>query len=67
MASLENEGVTTAAIRKYTKWEITEGGATNPTIKKYIEDLHNGGIIEYKHPFWKLTKYGKLWLERHSL
>ena len=66
LASQEN-GATVQAIRAYTKWEITEGGATDSTIKKYVEDLSRGGIIEYKHPFWKVTEYGRTWSERHSL
>ena len=66
IASQEN-GATVQAILQYTKWEITEGGATDNTIKKYIEDLDNARIIEYKHPFWKTTKYGKEWLERHII
>jgi hypothetical protein len=66
LASQEN-GATVQAIVHYVKWEITEGGATDNAIKKYIEDLDKAAIIEYKHPFWKVTKYGKKWLERHSI
>jgi hypothetical protein len=61
------KGATTAAILKYAKWEITEGGATDNTIKKYIEDLEGACLIEYKHPFWKITNNGKKWLERHNI
>ena len=60
-------GQTVQAILHYVKWEITEGGATDNSIKKYIDDLERGAIIEYKHPFWKVTNYGKKWLERHSI
>ena len=63
----QERGQTTGAIRTHTKWEITEGGATDNTIKKYIKDLDRASLIEYKHPFWRVTKYGKEWLERHSL
>jgi hypothetical protein len=63
----QEKGVTVQAILQYTKWEITEGGATDNTIKKYIEDLDKAGIIEYKHPFWKITNFGRTWLERHSI
>jgi len=63
----QQEGATVQAILQYTKWEITEGGATDNTIKKYIEDLKKASIIEYNHPFWKVTEYGKKWLERHLL
>lgn len=63
----QEKGVTTMAILYHVKWEITEGGATDKSIKKYIEDLHGAGLIEYKHPFWKITPAGKNWLERHSI
>jgi predicted transcriptional regulator len=66
LVSQEN-GATVQAIVHYVKWEITEGGATDNAIKKYIEDLDKAAIIEYKHPFWKVTNYGKEWLERHSI
>lgn len=61
------EKKTLAAIVHHVKWEITEGGATNKSIKKYVEDLHKAGLIEYKHPFYKITNSGKEWLERHSI
>lgn len=35
----QEKGATLQAIIAYTKWEITEGGATDNTAKKYIEDL----------------------------
>ena len=63
----QEKGATVQAILQYTKWEITEGGATDSTIKKYIEDLGKSQIIEYEHPFWKVTNYGRTWLERHYL
>jgi len=66
LSSQEN-GATVKAILQYTKWEITEGGATDNTIKKYIEDLERAGHIEYEHPFWTTTNAGKQWLERHSI
>jgi len=59
--------VTTSEFVFYVKWEITEGGATNPSIKKYIEDLHKAGLVEYAHPFWKISPIGRKWLERHSI
>ena len=65
--ALQEKGATVQAILHYVKWEITEGGATNNAIKKYIADLDRAAPIEYKHPFWKVTKYGKEWLERHSI
>jgi hypothetical protein len=65
--STQENGATVQAILQYTKWEITEGGATDSTIKNYIEDLDKASIIEYTHPFWKVTNYGKTWLERHLL
>ena len=64
---LQEKGVATKGLRAYVKWEITEGGGTDNSIKKYIVDLDRGGLIEYKHPFWKITNAGKQWLERHSI
>ena len=63
----KEKGVTVQEFLYYVKWEITEGGASDKTIKKYLEDLHHAGLIENKHPFWKINKNGKDWLERHSL
>ena len=63
----QDKGATVQAIRQYVKWEITEGGATDNSIKKYIVDLDIAALIENIHPFWKVTKAGKLWLERHSI
>jgi hypothetical protein len=60
-------GATTQALYTYTQWEICEGGATTNTMKKYIEDLNKGLLIEYKPPFWKITNAGKMWLERHGI
>jgi hypothetical protein len=65
--STQANGATVQAILQYTKWEITEGGATDNAIKKYIEDLDKAGLIDYVHPFWKITNAGKKWLERHSI
>lgn len=63
----KEKGVTVKAFHYHVKWEITEGGASDKAIKKYLEDLHQGGLIENKHPFWKISELGKKWLERHSL
>ena len=65
--SSQERGVTVAAFQFHVKWEITEGGASDRSIKKYLEDLRQAGLIEYKHPFWKISQLGKEWLERHSL
>jgi len=62
-----DKGQTVAAILAYTKLEITELGATDNTIKKYIQDLDHAGLIEYKHPFWKIADLGRKWLERHGV
>jgi len=61
-----DKGQTLAAIVSYTKCEITELGATDNTIKKYIRDLDHARLIEYKHPYWKITDFGRRWLERHG-
>ena len=63
----QKNGATNPAISYYVKWEITEGGATDNAIKKYVKDLHKAGHIKYDHPFWKITPTGKEWLERHSI
>ena len=63
----QEKGATTSAILHQVKWEITEGGATDNSIKRYIEDLDKAVLIEYNHPFWKVTNAGKKWLERHSI
>lgn len=63
----QERGVTVQAFQFHVKWEITEGGASDNTIKKYLEDLRHAGLIEYKHPFWKINQIGKEWLERHIL
>ena len=63
----QENGATLQAIRQHIKWEITEGGATDTTIKKYIEDLSSAKLIEYEPPFWKITNNGKMWLERHCI
>ena len=63
----QDKGTTVQGIVQYVKWEITEGGATDNSIKKYIADLDKAVLIEYDHPFWKVTKAGKMWLERHSI
>ncbi len=60
-------GATAQALHAYTQWEICEGGATTNTIKKYVDDLGKAMLIEYRHPFWKITEAGKAWLERHSI
>jgi len=65
--SKQENGATIQAILQYTKWEICEGGATDNVIKKYVEDLDRASWIEYKHPFWKVTNAGKIWLERHNI
>jgi len=63
----QRKRATLSAICYHVKWEITEGGATDKSIKKYIEDLHKAGLIEYNHPFYKISNSGKEWLERHAL
>lgn len=65
--STQENGATVQAIHYHVKWEITEGGASDSTIKKYIEDLDKASLIEYSHPNWKITNHGKLWLERHQI
>ena len=66
LASQDN-GATVQAIHAQVRNEITQLGATQKTIQNYIEDLHAAGFIEYRHPYWKITKAGRDWLERHSI
>ena len=60
-----NKGVPTQAIISYTIEEICEMGATAKTAKDYIEYLGKYSMIEYEHPFWRITKKGMDWLDRH--
>ena len=62
----QEKGATPQAIVAYTKWEITEGGATDNVVRKYIEDLAKAQLIEYQKPFWIITNNGREWLERHT-
>jgi hypothetical protein len=66
LASQKN-GATVQAMVQYVKWEITEGGATDNSARKYIEDLDRAKLIEYIHPFWKVTRAGMDWLARYSI
>jgi len=66
--SEKEEGQTQQAIVSYVRWEITEGGATANTAKKYIDDLKGASLIELKHPnIYRITNAGKSWLERHAI
>jgi predicted transcriptional regulator len=60
----QENGATAAALKAYTRNEITLLGATDKTIENYIDNLKNAGLIEYTHPFWKITKAGLIFLER---
>jgi predicted transcriptional regulator len=60
----QQNGATTAALKAYTRNEITQLGATDKTIENYIDTLKTAGFIEYKHPFWRITKSGMNFLER---
>ena len=60
----QQNGATTAALKAYTRNEITLLGATDKTIENYINNLRNAGFIDYKNPFWKITKAGLKFLER---
>jgi hypothetical protein len=63
----QEKGATIQALRTHIKWEITEGGATDTTIKKYIQDLSDAKVIEFQAPFWRVTNNGEMWLDRHCL
>ena len=63
----KEKGATLSAIITHTKVEITQLGATTNTIRKYVDDLHRSGLIGYQHPFWKISKFGKEWLERYYI
>jgi len=66
LASQEN-GATVSAIHAQVRNEITQLGATPKTIENYITDLHAAAFTEYKHPFWRVTRAGRDWLERHTI
>jgi hypothetical protein len=55
-----------AAIKAYTRNEITQLGATDKTIENYIDALKTAGFMEYKHPFWFITNSGNAFLERRG-
>lgn len=67
LESKKEKGATLSAIITHTKVEITLLGATTNTIKKYVDDLGTNGLIHYKHPFWKISEFGKEWLERYYI
>lgn len=60
----QQNGATMAALKAYTRNEITQLGATDKTIENYVETLKAAGFIEYKHPFWGITNSGIEFLER---
>ena len=63
----KEDGVTVPAIHAQVRNDITQLGATSKTIQSYIVDLDSAGFIEYKHPNWRITKFGRDWLERHII
>ena len=65
--SNKEQGATTAALKAYTRNEITQLGATDKTIEDYIEHLEKAGFVDYKHPFWRIAKAGRDFLERHGV
>ena len=64
--SQKKEGVSTAAMKAYTRNEVTRLGATDKTIENYILALKKAGFTEYKHPYWLITKSGRVFLERQG-
>lgn len=64
---VKKEGVNRHQIISYIKVEITSMGATERTAIKYLEDCGHYGLIETMgtHRF-RISSYGKKWLERHS-
>jgi len=64
--SSQENGATVQAICQHAVGMICEyGGKRNisyRTAEKYIQVLDHAGIIEYKHPCWKITEHGKAWL-----
>lgn len=65
--SSQENGATLAAIHAQVRNEITQLGATAKTIESYVYELHRASFIEYKPPYWRITKSGKEWLERHTV
>jgi len=61
---------TTAVKRRqifsYVKTEITEMGGTERTILNYVKECVRYALIEDTKNGFKITNYGRKWLERHS-
>ena len=64
--SQTKDGVSTAAMKAYTRNEITLLGASDKTTENYIRTLKKAGFTEYKHPYWHITRSGRKFLERHG-
>ena len=64
--STQQQGATTGALKAYTRNEITQLGATDKTIENYIDALKTANFTEYTHPYWKITKAGRDFLQRHG-
>ena len=62
--SLQEHGATTSGLKAYVRNEVTQLGATDKAIENYIDTAKKAGFMEYKHPFWRITKSGRDFLER---
>jgi hypothetical protein len=62
------ETATRSQVISYIKVEVTSMGATERTAISYLEDCGNYGLIEESadHRRFKISAYGKKWLEGHS-
>jgi hypothetical protein len=59
----QENGATVQGIRQHAQLLTCESGdprgISNRRVERYIDALHHAGVIEYKHPYWKITGYGK--------
>lgn len=64
---VKKEGVNRSQAISYIKVEVTCMGATERTALSYLEDCGHYGLIEVlANNKFRITTYGKKWLERHS-
>lgn len=63
-AKSKRKGATRREIHKFVKVEVTEMGATDGTIKKYIDDLVQNGFIQINGIRYKTTTLCENWLDR---
>lgn len=63
-AKSQNKGASLKEIVTHVKVEITEYGATESTIRKYIDDLTRTGFLKLEGYKYKTTEACENWLDR---